>query len=209
MPWVRYDDNVANHPKVAPLDDASYRLWREALEWCAHNLTDGVIRTHQLGVTSVRASKPRAARLVDSGLWHNGVTPPCDSPKCPPAGPDGWVIHDYWDYQPTRQKVREDQEATRERQRRYMERARSGKRGVPNVSVDAVTNGVSDAVNNGNPAPPRPEGRRGRAPQSLPAAGGDGAAADAKSNQTPRCPRCGNRLSSAHHRNVCAKAGAA
>jgi hypothetical protein len=29
MTWVRYDDNVANHPKVAPLDDATYRMWRE------------------------------------------------------------------------------------------------------------------------------------------------------------------------------------
>ena len=62
MTWVRYDDNVANHPKVAPLDDAPYRLWREAIEWSAHNLTDGVIRAHQLLVTSTRASKARAAR---------------------------------------------------------------------------------------------------------------------------------------------------
>jgi hypothetical protein len=208
MTWVRYDDNVANHPKVAPLDDATYRLWRESIEWCAHNLTDGIIRAFQLPITSVRASKPRANRLVKGGLWHTPGTV-CDSPKCPPAGEDGWVIHDYWDYQRTGEQVRADQEATRARQRKWLEKARAGKRnGGTNAGANAPPNGVSDGVSdasyNSNPAPPRPapKGGEGLRPSSVPPPLGDGRTAG-------RCDQCGNGRESAYHRNICAAEAAA
>lgn len=210
MTWVRYDDNVANHPKVAPLDDATYRLWREAIEWCAHNLTDGVIRAHQLGVTSVRASKPRATRLVQSGLWHTAAGEPCQSGKCPPPGPDGWAIHDYWDYQPTRLKVREEQAAKAERQRRWLDAQKAKK---ADGQKDGNRDASQDALKDAPPSPPRPAPKEAGAgpPQSLPAAGGGRAAAgSAGQNSRPSrpCPTCANSLTSAYHRNVCAKAAA-
>lgn len=203
MTWVRYDDNVANHPKVSPLDDATYRLWREAIEWCAHNLTDGVILPHQLAITSTRASKPRAAKLVQAGLWHLAGTP-CTSKHCPPSTGDGWVIHDYWDYQPTRAKVRAEQEANRERQRRFMDKLKGR-------STNASPNGAHNGVSSANPAPPRPapKGGKGAAPPSaLPAADGDGAAAatDERPTRAPNCRTCGNPRTSSYHQNVCAAA---
>lgn len=183
MTWVRYDDNVANHPKIAPLDDATYRLWREALEWCAHNLTDGVILSRQLGVTSTRATPARARRLVDRGLWHRAGGS-CTSELCPPSGPNGWVIHDYWDYQPKRLQVRAEQAAAAERQRNW--RARKKSNGASNGVTHAVTNGVS----NGNPAPPRPAPKGGgalRAPSADPPPVADGTAAAGDERSTPRC----------------------
>jgi len=205
--WVRYDDNVRNHPKVESLDDATYRLWREAIEWCAQNLTDGVILTRQLGLTSTRANAARARKLVDRGLWHKaGET--CDSKQCPPCGPDGWVIHDYFDYQPTAEAAREEQAKARERKRRWLEaRRNAGKNGVP----DAVPDGVLDAGKNGNPAPSRPAPLRAggtASHQAPPAAAGDGGAAGvevSKPGSSRPCPRCGNPMKSAFHRNVCVK----
>lgn len=196
MTWVRYDDNVANHPKVAPLDDATYRLWRESIEWCAHNLTDGQILTTQLMLTSVRASKPRAAKLVVAGLWHLADMA-CTSAKCPPGGKNGWVIHDYWQYQPTREKARAEQLAKAERQARWLARkAGDGKR-------DEEKDASQDTSKDGAPAPPRPapKGGEGLRPPIGPPPLADGRTAD-------RCDQCGNGRESAYHRNVCAAVAA-
>lgn len=209
MTWVRYDDNVGSHPKVEPLDDATYRLWREAIEWCARGLTDGVIRSHQLGVTSTRARPARARTLVEAKLWHKaGET--CDSKQCPPSGPDGWVIHDYFDYQPTRKKAREVQEAAAERKRAWLERKKNGGK---NTVPDTVPGDTGNAVPHANPAPPRPapKGRVGTdVPTAPPAAVGDGTApgVGAKNKPTRRCPTCGNSTNSAYHANICAKSAA-
>jgi hypothetical protein len=206
MTWVRYDDNVASHPKVEPLDDATYRLWREAIEWCARGLTDGVILARQLTLTSIRASAVRSRKLVDAGLWHLAGTP-CDSKRCPPSGPDGWVIHDYFDYQPTRRKVREEQEAAAERKRTWLERKKNGgKNGVP----DSVPNDTGNGVGNPHPIPsrPAPKGREGTdVPSAPPAAVGGVAAAGggAKTKPTRHCPTCGNAMNSAYHANICAR----
>lgn len=205
MTWVRYDDNVANHPKVAPLDDATYRLWREALEWCAHNLTDGVVRVWQLTVTSTRASRPRAAKLVTAGLWHTAGSV-CGSDLCPPSGEDGWFIHDYWDYQPSAAKVRAEIAAKAERQRRWLDRRKDA---ANNTSQDVAR----DASLDGAPAPPRPapKGRVGTdVPTAPPAAVGDGTATAGgeKIQPTRPCRTCGNALDSAYHRNSCAKSAA-
>lgn len=200
--WVRYDDNVRNHRKVESLDDATYRLWREAIEWCAQNLTDGVIRSHQLAVTSIRASRPRAAKLVQCGLWHlSGAG--CRSARCPPSGRDGWVIHDYWDYQPTAEAAKEEQAKARERKRRWLE---AKKNGGKNGDGNGVPDAEPDDEKNGNPAPPRPapKGRGGpTALQRSPAADGGEVAADGEANQHQPCPICGNAMTSAYHRNAC------
>ena len=209
MTWVRYDDNVRNHPKVESLDDATYRLWREAIEWCAQNLTDGVILTRQLGLTSTRASTTRARKLVERGLWHLAGED-CDSKHCPPSGVSGWVIHDYFDYQPTAEAARQEQAKARERKRRWLE---ARKNGVP----DGVKNADPNEGKNGNPAPPRPApiGAGGSTtPQRSPAAlGGGGAAGGGAKDQhvspsvpepsSPRCRTCGNTMTSAYHQRSC------
>lgn len=185
MTWVRYDDNVANHPKVEPLDDATYRLWREAIEWCARNLTDGIIHSRQLGLTSGRASPTRARKLVEQGLWHLAGAV-CDSKQCPPSGKDGWAIHDYFDYQPTRDQVRQEQARAAERQRNWKARRRGN--AVTDAVTDAVVNGTDNGVINAYPAPPRPapKGRVGTdVPTAPPAAVGDGTAPGVEPDQPP------------------------
>ena len=196
MTWVRYDDNVGRHPKIRALDDATYRLWREAIEWCSQNLTDGVVLAHELGLISTRANPGRARKLVTADLWHRAGCP-CESDKCPPSGVDGWVIHDYWDYQRKRGDILAEREANRERQRKWMEKARAGKKGAntsSNAAPNAPPNAAPNASSNGNPAPPRPapEGRGGAsAPSAGPPPMADGAAATGEwknQNQPPDSP---------------------
>jgi hypothetical protein len=161
--WVRKDDQMPIHRKVAPLSDAAYRLYDEALHWSARNLTDGVIGETELKEASKRGQPRYAAELVARRLWHPAGEE-CASPKCPPSGPDGWVIHDYWDYQPSREKALREKAAKAERQRRWVE-TRSGKKGGQKDASAGASQGASqDAPEDAPPSPPRPEGRRGGSP---------------------------------------------
>lgn len=195
MPWVRFDDTFSVHRKVEGLSDAAFRLHVSAVFWCARNLTDGFVPEEDLELVTARVRSPErfAAELVRRGLWHraeavtrNGdvdVTrnalvgdheTGCGSEDCPvPEGP-GWVIHDYLEFQPSKEKVREEQSKNADRQRRYRERQAAKKQvntgedqsrnGVTNASRDASDDASQvrdrNGVSNGEQTPPRPDPTR-------------------------------------------------
>lgn len=139
MPWVRTEDDFPIHRKVALLDDACFRLEVEAIHWCARNTTDGRIGADELETVSKRGTRARAARLVQRGLWHDD-SQTCDSPTCPastrPAEPGGWVLHDYFEYQPPKAKVLAERRAAAERTARWRDREKR-RNGVSDASRDA------------------------------------------------------------------------
>jgi hypothetical protein len=156
MPWVRFDDQFPIHRKVDGMSDAAYRLHTSAIFWSARNLTDGFVSREDLdGVTArVRTPARFAAECVRRGVWHLAGQD-CPSLKCPaPVDKPGWVIHDYWVYQPTKEQVVKEREAAAKRQAKW--RAARNGAGQPR---NAVSNGVSNAVS--SPSPPRPERKRG------------------------------------------------
>lgn len=144
MPWVRFDDQFTIHRKVDGLSDAAFRLHTSAIFWSARNLTDGFVSREDLdGVTArVRTPERFAAECVKRGVWHD-ARQPCSSEKCPgPVDDDGWVIHDYWQYQFTKDRVVKDREDAARRQANW--------RAAHNGSSNGVTDGVS------SPSPSRP-----------------------------------------------------
>jgi len=150
MPWVRFDDQYSIHRKVDGLSDAAFRLHTSAIFWSARNLTDGFVSEEDLGGVTARVRTPArfAAECVRRGVWHS-AREPCDSEKCPaPVDNHGWVIHDYWQYQPKKEQVKRDQAAAARRQAKW--------RAKHNGSSNGVTHAVS------SPSPPRPEGKRER-----------------------------------------------
>jgi len=114
MPWVRFDDQFTIHRKVDGLSDTAFRLHVAAIFWCARNLTDGFVPKGDLAIVSARVRAPArfAAECVVRNIWHL-ADEECASPKCPAhreapaeAGTEaGWFIHDYFEYQPRREKV--------------------------------------------------------------------------------------------------------
>jgi len=106
MTWARLDDLLPVHPKVRALTDAAFRLYICAICWSNQHLTDGHVPASQLRYLSdVRRPQQCAEQLAAAGLWEqNG---------------DGWVIHDYLDYQASADKVRQEREAKRQRQERW------------------------------------------------------------------------------------------
>ncbi len=151
MTWVKLDDQFPIHRKVAGLGDAVYRLASEAIFWCSRNSTDGVIRAAELKESSKRATLPRAAELVGRDLWHaaGDLCTRCKEMLVDAGTPepsDGWVIHDYLKYQPSRVQVDKDRDTKAERQRRWRE-ARKGGSSRNDASTNASRDPPVDASN--------------------------------------------------------------
>src|SRR6478736_5084483 len=114
MAWVRLDDHFDEHPKLAKVGPLGWGVWAASLAYCNRNLTDGFIpwnKAHMLASFDLIDSDGKVwslardgddteflidsqwviAILVDAGLW--------DVEK------DGYRIHDYNDYQPTKQQI--------------------------------------------------------------------------------------------------------
>lgn len=129
MPWVKLDDRFPSHRKVALLPDRAFRLHVSAICWCAENLTDGRIAERELPlVAKVRSIKATAKQLEDAGLWDRTD--------------DGWAIHDYLDYNPSREQVLAERKKNAERQERFR-RKRNGKPVPPDGSDMPSSNGVT------------------------------------------------------------------
>lgn len=129
MPWVKLDDRFPSHRKIALLSDRAFRLHVSAMCWCAENLTDGRISDRELAlVTRVRGVKATAKQLEDAGLWDRTD--------------DGWEIHDYLDYNPSREQVLIERKKSAERQERFRRR----KNGKPTPPSDDSSNGRSNGV---------------------------------------------------------------
>lgn len=120
MPWVRIDDHIDEHPKVAALSDSAFALFVTSLAYCNRNLTDGFV-PNAVGLGKLRWCEgntiPPIRELEASGLWEeaNG----------------GWQIHDYEDFQPSREDVLKEREAARER------KAKSRKKSQPKSQGDS------------------------------------------------------------------------
>src|SRR3989442_1137875 len=98
--WVKLDDSFAEHPKILALSDAAFRLHVRALCYCGRYLTDGLIPRSFVGGS-------RAWReLLAAGLWDTHAE-------------GGWQIHDWLDYQPTRDAVTQRRETDRERMEKW------------------------------------------------------------------------------------------
>lgn len=146
MTWVRLDDMFTIHRKVAGLSDAAFRLHVSALCWSARNLMDGFVPEADLEDVCARVRTPSrfAAECVRRGAWHP-ARQPCESRYCPePVDEDGWRLHDYFEYQFSKEQVIHTRETNREKQKRHRSR------------VNGVSNPVTDPVSHDTPARPDP-----------------------------------------------------
>ncbi|WP_073782077.1 hypothetical protein [Streptomyces sp. CB01580] len=117
MTWFKVDDTAHMHPKVIKATNAALGLWLRAGSYAAQHLTEGVVPGV---VAQLYGTTPQARKLVAAGLWHeHGHT----CPRCaqPPAG--DYVMHDFLEYNPTKEKEQARKTGAAERQRRARERA--------------------------------------------------------------------------------------
>lgn len=136
MPWARLDDGYLTHPKVLAADQSAVMLHLASISYCSRELTDGFIASGALPLVAVlgKIVEPGAAveQLVTLRLWD--------------VAEGGWWVHDYLDYNPSREQVMARREANARRQGRFRAERTSQKR-------NAVTNTVSNGPGNGRVTP--------------------------------------------------------
>jgi hypothetical protein len=104
--WVKLDDQFFANPKVIELPKDAKLLYIAGLTYCAAQLTDGLISPAALRMVAamVQVNTKQAAALVTAGLWEREG--------------DGYLVHDYLEYNPSGETVRAERAAARERMRR-------------------------------------------------------------------------------------------
>lgn len=121
MGWVRIDDSLYDHPKFMRLPAGAVRLWLFGMAWSNRHATDG--RLPGEARTLLRGKNSDVKSLEQAGLWIRQE--------------NGWLIHDYLEYQLSRAQMEAAKRRNRERQTRYR-------------------NAVTNAVSNTAPTQPNP-----------------------------------------------------
>lgn len=159
MVWVRLDDHFDEHDKFVAAGPQAGWVFVRALAYCNRQETDGHVPASILsrigsdyGPTT---RKKLAAKLVEVGLLH---LPGHECSRCPQP-PEGWQVHDYTDYQPSKAK----KDAERVEAAARMARARAAKKGTPPEHPDGsdhvcTEHGENNTRSSVNPVPdPVPE----------------------------------------------------
>lgn len=135
MPWVRIDEDFYQHPKVVKAGPLGMAMQVAALCYCNKYLTDGFIPRAVLPTLlnlDGTSWELVVQDLIAAGLWEQ-----VDG---------GYRIHDYLDYQPSRERVLTEREATRQRVKRLRENRSSIVTGEVRA-YNARTTGVQQADN--------------------------------------------------------------
>lgn len=106
MSWFKVDDRFHNHVKVYALPMAARGLWITAGSWCSSQLTDGHLPKKM--VIALGARQRDADALVAAGLWEKTD--------------DGYIFHDWLDYQPSREEAQEKKRSTAARVSNHRQR---------------------------------------------------------------------------------------
>jgi hypothetical protein len=110
MAWARIDDGFVDHPKILRIWNrcpAAIGLHVRAIAYCSKHLTDGVIPAVAVqSLSPVQSERDeQTTTLVDEGAWYQDERS------------ETFVIHDFLDYQPTREEVADRRKKDRDRKR--------------------------------------------------------------------------------------------
>jgi hypothetical protein len=159
MPWFALDDGFDTHPKVRKAGNAAIGLFVRLGVHATKHLTEG----HLDGVIVRDYGTPATVRkLITVGMLHeHGHV----CPRCPQPAEDGFVIHDYLDYNKSRAQIEAAREAARKRQNRGRESARRNRNerdSDANLDANSRENGASFAPNSRENEPRFDEETAGR-----------------------------------------------
>ena len=114
MPWVKVDERARRHSKFFRAGCLAWGWWNAGLGYCNESLSNGFIPTRDLELVfpgMLPADREAAIEsLVREGSLHvvsgGRITCPT-SAWCRrfPTREDGYLMHDYLDYQPSRKQV--------------------------------------------------------------------------------------------------------
>jgi hypothetical protein len=139
MSWVRLEDTFYDHPKVLAAGNAAVGLHILSICYSSAKLTDGHITPR---IVRFLGGTPKlAARLVSCRLWE--------------VEEDGWLIHDFLDYNPSRETIEAHRQAVSE------QRAKAGRLGGIASAITKQRASKPKANGQPHPVPTRPDPNQG------------------------------------------------
>jgi hypothetical protein len=122
MPWFKIDDTLHNHPKARKAGLAAVGLFTVGGSFCMAYKTDGFVPKWYV------LSWPQGLKLanylvtagVPAGFWEPVIK----------NGEEGWLVHDWEDYQPSADEIESDRKNARERQRKRRAKLRAARNGT-------------------------------------------------------------------------------
>lgn len=135
MSWIKLDDQWMDHPKIIRAGRDARDMWLASITWCAKQLTDGFIPLNLLPVLAVAAGinvancQDFATTLIEVRLWD--------------ATDGGYLVHDYLDYNPSKEEVLATREARKE----------AGKAGGLAKASKMLANKLAKTQQNSAPSP--------------------------------------------------------
>jgi hypothetical protein len=174
MPWIRIDDHFDEHPKLAAVSPVGWGVWLAGLAYCNRNLTDGFIPYSVAegigGSWRVRIPVDDHTEVwtIDRGSGMHGETMDTQWVIDLLIGvglweevSDGYQVHDYGDFQPTKAQVlaaRAVKVAAGQAGGLASAKARAKARRRPRAKPPAVALVDADAEAESNPKPvPKPK----------------------------------------------------
>jgi hypothetical protein len=131
MPWARLEDNYFTHAKVINLSKDAKLLDLAGIAFSARELRDGKLSRLDMRTAAAQVDVDDALAAADelmaAGRWVKDG--------------DGYAIHDYLKYNPSREEVLKERDASAKRVAEWRGSRRKGSNAVSN----AVTNGVRNA----------------------------------------------------------------
>lgn len=137
MAWTKLDDHFPDHPKVIAAGPLASWLFVCGLAYCGRLLTDGFIPSGQIRkLADVEDAHGLARTLVEVGLWERAE--------------GGYRVHDYLDYQPSKEHVLQTREVRAEAGRK------GGKQKASNLLEARQDFATAFAKQNSTPSRTRP-----------------------------------------------------
>jgi hypothetical protein len=140
--WAKIDDGFFDHPKARAAGKDGRALFLASLCWAGRSQLEGVIDRSVLQLLAAKAevkAVPTARRLVEVRLWE--------------VHPDGWLIHDYLDYNPSADKVKEIRDKRAEAGRRGGQKSkRPGSKPEANCLANDDANPEAESEQNLTPS---------------------------------------------------------
>lgn len=131
MPFGRLHEEAAGDSKLLALSDAAWRMWGMGLIYCQKNLTDGFIPSGAIFLWGVRSKN--LSRVADElctpqvpgkdALWAHAA--------------DGYLIHDYLQWNDSKDEILKGRAAGKERIRIFRERERAERERLEQIALQA------------------------------------------------------------------------
>lgn len=123
MTYVRLDDKMPEHPKVARLSDRAFRIHVQGICYCQRNLSNGIVPKY---VADAWGKRCITTELVPRGLWID-------------VNADDYEIHDFLEWNDSKESIES-------RRGKDLERKKDSRRNPDGIPIDTASIDTASAV---------------------------------------------------------------